>query len=257
VDYFKQIQDELSNSWVGDIPGAQVTVQKTIDSFVINITNTTGQAKKIALIPAFFNTGRPAIPAATTFLVPMNGGGSHSAGSIAPRMLYDDITEIARFEPVDAVIADGLSGVVFETTTATEQVKVSAQQFSVADFLNFIKNVPSAVKSIVVTANDQSVFESTLKVQKVSPFNSEGSYIITLNDFLNTTQLIDKKVEIDTVQKYGKALQLDNQTLLVYIMPGTVNGVANVSVSFKFNLERRFNIAEMNMAATINDLVKK
>lgn len=256
-DFFDELDNALSNSFNGesdesDFLGVAFNVAQAhkgqIDSFTIGIRNRTGQAKKIALFPGYYDTAKIYLPAgaAGSEVIKMIGGASLAAANLEPFILHNDPSKITAVEACDAVLDDGYNGVIYGTDS-THTITVSSEEFAIREFLKFIASVPSVVKDIVINADDQAVFASTMKVKRLSPFESEGSYTIKMTDFLSENQNIDRKITINPLKKYGRVLQLDNQTLLLLNIPGTINGTPDVGLTIQFNLERKYDISEINM----------
>ena len=251
--YQREIEDALSDSYMG-----AKSEEGLVESFTIKLKNTTGKAMKVVIIPGSFDTERVVIGVTDT--LKMVGGATVGATTtVYPAVILKDNTDkINKVEAVNAVIGDGVIGSITDTDgqgvifkDATGSVTASSDEFAISDFLNYIKKTPSVVRDMVITANAQDAFNSSIKVVQLSPFNRKGSYNIKLSNYLSERQTIDRKITVNVEEATERVLQLDNETLLILNMPATANGQANVEMDIQFNLVRRLSLAEMNMSKAI------
>lgn len=233
-----------------------------VDQFSYTLTNTTGKNLNIGLTsPSLINTKRVVVPDASGQIT-ANGGGLIDVGSSnAPVVLYDDVTKFADVKSVDAIIGDGIvedatgDQVLYANVSSpSARLKITADNLPISYFINQMNDDKFIVDSIDIDVNDRSVITgSSILIKEVNCFNTLSERIIKLKDFINTKDLQDKRITIDTVSKYGFLLQLDRKSVVSLYMPGLVNGTALTTMSIQFNVKKVIDDAQMSINAAVKE----
>ncbi len=102
---------------------------------------------------------------------------------------------------------------------------VTSYDAKIRHLLNYVRNNPTRVVSIIVQANDVSFYEGTIFFVKINPFDDTKKITIPMTDSFSPQQNQDKKIIIDTSEFDA---QFDDQTLAFINIPATANGVNDV-----------------------------
>ena len=177
---------------------------------------------KLAICPAYFHTQR-------------------ISGS---NLLYDSVTEINNSgESVDAMLADNLCYIGAKGT-----ISATSQDRPLAEFMNFIRNVPTRITEITISANNAAAFYETITEVPKSPFNKMNERKTLIERYFNPANQQLKAV-------INQPFQFDNNKL-IYM---TLNpAVTSLTISYRVGAMENPAVALRNKSkkATAN-LAKK
>lgn len=248
-DYIGFDGEDFDSDWIGAAPTVAGS-KNVIDQFKFSITNTTGMAAVIALFPGFLPTARPVFAtgaAGAMKAFTANGAEVTVPDDFTPRMCYDALENVKkRNSQIVAVLDEGILAdgkIYIDPLNPAKYIKIVPQRGSIREFVQWFKRYPTMVKNIVMEVNDVSVFGATsIMVTRIDPFNDKGSFNISPSDFLDTKQNQDKKVVINTLAGYGRAFQIDRESIVTMQLADTVNGSANTITTLQFNLNSPYSI---------------
>lgn len=174
------------------------------ERFSFQIANTSGAAKKVAILAAFFHT-----------LKSVSG-----AEGAADTLTYTDATAIAAAGyACDAVCDDG-------TIAAGIVVTAENPKMTMRAFREYIQKQPKVVVDMSVQASNVSAFNGVMEFVKCSPLIGSASQYLPLTKFRSVDQTATDKVNVRNLQ-----LELDFDTLVLLPIPD------GVTMSIEFNFQ--------------------
>jgi hypothetical protein len=184
--------------------------------FKVNIANTTGLAKTVAIFPAYFDCKKVDVSVLSNIAVGSSGNFDLLPHGTTLPLAHNSITEIvAAGYTVDAVLADGS----FLYVDSSHALVGTGSGRTIKTFIDFVKLNPCRVPEVIISANDKEMYSGIMRVVKVSPFKKLPEQEISLENFFDPYQQQDKKIVIN------EAFQLDNQTLVIITIPAVVTSV--------------------------------
>jgi hypothetical protein len=101
-----------------------------------------------------------------------------------------------------------------------------------------VHTVGTRVTSFEVSVNDKTVYPEFISEYKLEPYNQAEQRRIPVESYLDNTVQMDKKLVVK------EELQFDGKRLLLFTMPGLINGNALTTIKFKFNIGATLDIFE-------------
>jgi len=193
----------------GDSASGFAGEAKTGRKYTMKFVNTTGVDKTIVMFPAYYDTDK--VDPKTSELV-------HTA---------IEAFLGANFA-VDAVAADG--DVFVDAVNPAKKITVTSPDFKIRDFIGYAKFNTMRVTNFIVEANDKSVFPDYIRQYVVNPFSQAAEKKIPITDYLRVENNQDKKINVPESLIFGSS------SLIIFKMPGLVNGNAYSELKFVFNI---------------------
>jgi hypothetical protein len=165
---------------------------------------------------------------------------------------FDTIAEALAngFSGINGILTDGLFG---PGLTGTAQI----QNKKILSFIKFIKNNPTRVVHMTISATNEQQYDQTVTVANASPFSDLGNKTILLSTSFNVHQLQTKKVEVDLLAS-GDVLEFNNQNVVIMGIAPAINATTpnRVIINFRIGgisndvvkLAVKSKIAHMNIA---------
>lgn len=236
--YKQAIAKALGENFIGN--GKLKKSNQSVKQFSIKIRNTTELDLTLVLFCGFLRTLR-AVPVVSDGATPpvftwiAIGGGELVTTGLEPKLRYDDPSAlVAMGFPADAVADDGICYAL--STNSAKQLTVTSTGMPFAQLVDFVKNNPCAIESIVINTNDKAFFEtSKLTLKSADPFAKTGEEILQLGDFLSENQQISTKITVRP-EKRNMILTLDDQSIVAINIPGTLNNNTTIDVNIQFNV---------------------
>lgn len=246
------IEENLSDNYNGAITGRQ-NRKETANFTVVNKTTAT---KKIAIFPGNLRTARPLIPVdnAGTLEVPVIGGAQVQAvpAGTLPFMAYDSPEALQRYAAVDVVLDKGVNGVLYDED-GTKQITVT-EGTPIRELVSHICQAPATLERIRFNANSREAVDK-LYIIEMNPFGTDiKKRTIELGDYIKETASQDGLVDIILSDVLGEDVQLDENTLLLLDLPGTVSTPAGATDA---KLKVTYWFKDFVKQAAVADVLKK
>lgn len=168
--------------------------------FQFNLANTSGTTKKVAILPAFYDTlanvaattatGDPLVYTTLVTITNTSKTALNAAG-------YD----------VDAVLDDGtiLPGLV---------ATAGNSKFSIRSFLNYIRFNRRLCNQLQIKASNKDQFDKQLEISSPSPFYQAKVDYIDLTKFRNVMAQQDDLIMVDFFADGGQGLMIGSDTYM-------------------------------------------
>jgi hypothetical protein len=173
------------------------------ERFAFTIKNTSGAAKVVAILAAYFDT----------LLV------SYDAGTGVTKSYSDASKIVAAGFVCDHVIDDGTIATGLTCTAANAKMSIRA-------FREYIKMGGRVLVDMSVQANNVAAFNGTLEVVKCSPLNGAAPQYLPLTEFRSVDQTATDKVNVRSIN-----LEMTYDTLM--LLP--IENGHEITISFKFS----------------------
>ena len=212
--------------------------------FSIEIINTTGVSKVIALCPAYFRTPKLAIVQDST-----------TKAIISSEITYDRVQGLidAGFN-VDAIVGDG--DMFIDPLNSAKKITVFSPEAKISDFLEFVNRYPLRVTDFQVVVSDKSVYPQHLKEYIVNPHYQPRERKVPVSKYFLPNQQQENKITVP------ESLQFDGHTVILFTLPGLVNNIAYSTIKFEFTvgaindsaleLRKKAALAQSNIETMVN-----
>lgn len=223
------------------------SLENSTKRFGIQIVNKSNSAKELVLDPGIFPTTRAALVFDDSGTLKYKKPGGYAVNAPAGSAANDIIVEynnpaeiIAAGHSIDVVADDG----IVWATSATEylQTQATGPNARIRKFLEYIKKNPTVFAAIHIVANNTAMFETELRLRRVSPFKVYDEERIPFQDGFRPSNYNVEKIIVK------RDFQLDGETLAVLTIPGqttaTLTFVAGATSSRAIALKRKLHIAK-------------
>lgn len=191
--------------------------------FSVEIVNTTGLKKVIALCPGFIS---PLGLNTETVTVTAEDGTSTVDVLKSASLSFQNAQRLqTEGYSVDFILNDG---VLLDNGTGT--LEASSPDGEIKSFLDYARYNPQRVVNFDVSVNDKTVFPKNLSVARLRPDYSVAIKKIPISKYFDPDQSQSTKVNVPI------DMQFDSQNLIFFELPGLQNGVMQTSIEFNFNL---------------------
>jgi hypothetical protein len=175
-----------------------------IKNFAFSIANATGSNKKIALNPAHFDV------IGISNAVTQSGESPFAVSAVTSTITYKSGTAItAAGFAVDYALDDG-------TLESNLTVTAGDSDYTVRQFLQFMKYNPLKIRKITLQADNTDVFEGQIETVVVDGSENAGKKSIRLNRYFDKFQNQSTKCELDFAGRDGQELAFNVNTLWMF-----------------------------------------